>query len=478
MAPPAVTAAALELDDVQGLVARGYGNLRTAAFILVGLPDGAAAKKWLEGLADDVTPAAERPSRRSVQVAFTAAGLARLGLDPSASGFSPEFVGGMTTPHRRRLLGDLGDNAPEAWEWGGPGTPAVDAVLLLYAADAHELDVARAEQIERLTAAGLREVATLPTRELDAYEHFGFHDGISQPFVEGLSRRGRWQDTIRAGEFVLGYPNEYGLYTESPAVAASSDPTGILPGTRSDGRTRDLGRNGTYLVLRQLTQHVHRFWGYADAVSRRADGTEDPAGRERIAAKMVGRWPEGAPLVLSPDRDDPRLSGMNEFDYHASDPGGDRCPVGAHVRRANPRDSLDPDPGSRASVAINKRHRILRRGRGYGTRITIDEALANGTDPASDDGRGLHFLCLNANIARQFEFIQHTWINDPKFTGLYDDPDPMVGARSGGRCDFTVQAHPVRTRLQAIPEFVSVRGGAYFFLPGIRAVRYLATLGS
>ena len=293
-----------------------------------------------------------------------------------------------------------------------------------------------------------------------------------------MSRTGPWADTVRAGEFVLGYPNEYGRYTESPTVAASSDPTGILPGARSDGRGRDLGRNGTYLVLRQLAQHVHRFWQFADRVSSGPGRRQDPAERVRVAAKMVGRWPEGAPLVLSPDRDDPKLSGANDFAYHGADPNGERCPVGAHVRRANPRDSLDPDPGSRASVAINKRHRILRRGRGYGTRISIDEALANGSDPASDEGRGLHFLCLNANIARQFEFIQHSWINDPTFVGLYGDPDPLVGARSGDRRDFTIQASPVRTRLEAVPEFVSVRGGAYFFLPGIRALRYLATRGS
>ena len=179
---------------------------------------------------------------------------------------------------------------------------------------------------------------------------------------------------------------------------------------------------------------------------------------------------------MSPDHDDPHLSGANDFAYHASDPFGDRCPVGAHVRRANPRDSLDPDPGSRASVAINKRHRILRRGRSYGPRITVEEALRDGED--SDDPRGLHFLCLNANIARQFEFIQHTWVNDPKFAGLYDDPDPLVGARSGARGDVTIQERPVRTRLRAMPEFTSVRGGAYFFLPGIRALRYLATLRS
>ena len=174
--------------------------------------------------------------------------------------------------------------------------------------------------------------------------------------------------------------------------------------------------------------------------------------------------------------DDPSLAKANDFGYFNEDPDGLRCPIGAHIRRANPRDSLDPDPGSRASVAINKRHRILRRGRGYGPRITVEEALRGDEEP--DEPRGLHFLCLNANIARQFEFIQHTWVNDPKFAGLYDDPDPLVGARSGNRGDVTIQGRPVRTRLQGMPEFTSVRGGAYFFLPGIRALRYLATLRS
>jgi Dyp-type peroxidase family len=468
--------AVLELEDIQGLVARGYGNLPSAAFVLVGFPDDADSRGWLGRLADEVTPAAERPDRRSLHVAFTARGLARLGLDPATGGFSPEFVGGMTTPHRRRLLGDLGANAPEGWDWGGPSTPGVHAVLLLYAVDDDELEAFLAIQTSGLASAGLRAIGTLPTRPLDAYEHFGFHDGISQPIVEGLSRQGRWEDSVRAGEFVLGYPNEYGRYTDVPLVGASADPAGILPPARDGGGAHDLGRNGTYLVLRQLAQYVHRFWGYADQAARSNGGPAYPAERERVAAKLVGRWPSGAPLVLSPDRDDRGLSGFNDFDYHGADPLGDRCPVGAHIRRANPRDALDPDPGTRASVAVGKRHRILRRGRSYGSRVGVEEALARDEDARED--RGLQFLSLNANIARQFEFIQHSWINDPKFVGLYDDPDPLVGARSGSHSVFTVQRSPVRARLPSMPEFVSVRGGAYLFLPGIRAVRYLATLGS
>src|SRR4029077_15878046 len=144
--------------------------------------------------------------------------------------------------------------------------PPVDAVLLLYAADAAELEAARHQQSARLGTAGLRQLAAPPTRGLDAYEHFGFHDGISQPIVEGLARKGPWAATGRAGEVVLGYPNEYGLYTEGPGVDSAADPAGVLPKARATGggAGRDLGRNGTYRVLRQLAQHVHRFWQFAD----------------------------------------------------------------------------------------------------------------------------------------------------------------------------------------------------------------------
>ncbi|MFC6986923.1 hypothetical protein [Streptomyces cirratus] len=183
---------------------------------------------------------------------------------------------------------------------------------------------------------------------------------------------------------------------------------------------------------------------------------------------MMGRWPSGAPLVHAPLRDDPSLGSDNDFGYFAADPDGLSCPLGAHVRRANPRDSLDPQPGSARSVAIGRRHRILRRGRAYG------DGDGNGNGDGNGDGdRGLHFLCLGANISRQFEFIQHTWLNNAHFNGLYDGPDPVVAARQNHDATFTVQARPVRTRYRDLPQFVSVQGGAYFFLPGLQALRYL-----
>ena len=152
--------------------------------------------------------------------------------------------------------------------------------------------------------------------------------------------------------------------------------------------------------------------------------------------------------------------------------------MGSHIRRTNPRDSLGPDPGSAKSIAVNKRHQLLRRGRIFGVPVAASmdpDEIMNG-DPAGE--RGLYFICLNANISRQFEFVQHSWSNNPKFAGLYSDPDPLTGTRhSTAEPDaFTIPADPVRQRVTGLPEFVTVRGGGYFFLPGIRAIRYLAAL--
>ena len=293
---------------------------------------------------------------------------------------------------------------------------------------------------------------------------------MSQPFVEGLSKTGPPENTVKAGEFLLGYENEYGLYTDRPLLDPSADPDGVLPRDAAGSGRADLGRNGSYLVFRQLRQDVPRFWHFVDTATRTADGRSDPAARVRLAAKMVGRWPSGAPLTLAPDADDPALADANDFAFHEHDRRGARCPIGSHIRRSNPRDSLDPRPGSAASFEINRRHRLLRRGREYGPPLSIEEALA-GDDRAD---RGLHFVCLNANIQRQFEFVNHTWLNNPKFADLYDDADPLVAPSAPHGGTFTMPTEGVRERVTNVPRFVSVRGGAYFLLPGLAALRYLA----
>ena len=459
---------AVEREDVQGLLASGYGHLHEARFLLLAIDQPARAGAWLSRLADELTTSVGRSPGTAVNVAIAPSGLAKLGLPPTLGRFSDRFLDGMTAPHRSRALGDIGDDAPERWRWGGAKTPAIDLLLLLYAEDTAALS--RLEQ--RLTGAddGLDLVLALDTRWSDR-EHFGFRDGIAQPHIAGL-RDGRPDDTIRPGEFVLGYRNEHDQLTGRPLVDRASDPAAILPVDPVSGDA-DLGRNGTYLVLRQLSQDVRAFWTYVDQASSGGNGHHDPAARVRLAAQIVGRWPDGEPLVLAPDAPRETLEPTDDFRYHRLDPDGLRCPLGAHIRRAHPRDTLDPRPGTDRSIGLDKLHRLLRRGRGYGTPMAVDAAL-NGAGRDHDE-RGLHFICLCANIARQFEFVQHTWLNNPKFKGLYDDPDPLVGP--AGR-SLTLQSRPVNRRVKELPSFVGVRGGAYFFLPGVRAVRYLASLAA
>jgi len=452
----------LDLDDIQGLLAGGYGSLKFATFLLLGVDDASAAGAVVARWAGQVTPASVRPADVATNIALTAAGVAALSPGrPLAGGFSEQFASGMATTYRSRLLGDLDDASPGHWRWGGPATDPVHVMVLVYARTPELLDQRCDAVIGDADGNGLRVVERLETSELLPTEPFGFHDGISQPQVAGL---GRGSDTaagaVRTGEFVLGYTNEHGQLTERPLLPPADDPRSVLPRDKATGLA-DLGRNGSYLVVRQLRQDIDAFWSFADEASRGDDGHPDPQARELLAAKMVGRWPSGAPLVLATDHDDPALGSENTFGYQHTDPQGLACPIGSHVRRVNPRDSLEPRPGTEQSLAINRRHRLLRRGRSYG-----------GADSSGE--HGLYFMCLNANLARQYEFVQHTWVNNPSFNGLYDEPDPLVSPRGGKGTYFSLPGKPVRRRYADLPQFVHMRGGAYFFLPGIRALRYLA----
>ncbi len=459
----AVSKPRLDLDDIQGLIARGYGGLRFAAFLLLAVEDPAAARDTLGGWATQLTTAARRPGDVALNVALTAAGVEAIAPGVAGcTGFSQQFTSGMTTEYRSRLLGDTEDDDPCGWDWGAPGTDAVHVLLMVYADSADRLATRCAELTAEAESAGLRLRHQLPTSELTLNENFGFHDGISQPQIEGLGTEPA-AGQVKAGEFVLGYRNEYGLLTDRPLLPSGADPAGLLPRDAGTGAP-DLGRNGTYLVLRTLRQDVGAFHAFTEAATRDAAGRPDPDRQALLGAKMVGRWPSGAPLSLAPTHDDPSLADNNAFAYQADDPRGLACPIGSHVRRTNPRDSLEPQPGTEASLAINRRHRLLRRGRSYGS-------------PHAGDC-GVQFIVLNANLARQYEFVQHTWVNNPVFNQLENETDPLVGTRRAKRSYFTTPARPARRRYAELPQFVHVRGGAYFFLPGIRALRFLASARS
>ena len=467
------------LQDIQGIVISGYGHLPCASYLLLRVTDAAAARRWLAHLVDEITVSERKHEGTSLNLALTSDGLAHLGLDAEALATFPRpFLEGMATPHRSRILGDADENAPANWDWGGDEeSKAVDVLLLFFASDETALEDLLKQHRAGFSQSGMTEVIALSAgRQPNSHEHFGFADGMGQPAIEGSLQMDKAtpRNVIKAGEILLSYINDYDKPADSPMVNAARDPRALLPDPPSIGETtnalsrvRDLGRNGTYLVFRQLAQHVANFYQFLDEATRQPNGQLDPAASNRLAAKFVGRWPEGAPLVLSPDADNPALGKANDFGYRDTDARGFRCPIGSHIRRANPRDTLGPD--AKTALKSANRHRILRRGRSYGQRPA---------DRRVDDGleRGLHFICLNSDIERQFEFVQQTWVNNPVFGGLDGEVDPLIGNLNKGDALMTVQADPLRTRIHNLRRFVTVKGGAYFFLPSIRALRYLSSL--
>jgi Dyp-type peroxidase family len=478
------------LDQVQGIILRGYELLRAARFLLLGLGDRAGARRWLQQLLPHVHSAKDRPTERAVNVAFTRAGLAVLVDLPDESwrGFSREFLEGMDTPHRQRVLGDTGDSAPSKWRWGRSDDPhPVHAVLMLYANDETGMEALQQTHEALLRDCGITVLYPLSTAILTGRkEQFGFRDGIAQPLVLGVNKEPPIHhkepdnpgNQVKPGEFLLGFPNEYDRMSVSPTVPSPGG-TGHL----------DFGYCGSYLVFRQLRQDVRGFWQLMDRATARPGQTEKEHAdaRTALAAKMVGRWPSGAPLALSPQGDNPKLEDADQYGFYGDDALGAKVPIGSHTRRANPRDALEPGPEGKGRLApeeslrVTKLHRMIRRGRPYGKPIadSMNPADVLRTPPCPDEEEcGLHFLCFNANIARQFEFVQQTWVNNPKFGGLYADNDPIMGQRKPDQLSaadtFTAQGEPVRRRLRGLPDFVQVRGGAYFFMPGLEALKYLA----
>jgi deferrochelatase/peroxidase EfeB len=498
MARP-VMSTAPEFADIQGIARFGYRRLTAACFYLLEIADAAAARDWL--LRAPVTDAKERdpPPETALQVALSAVGLRALGIpDDIIAGFSTEFLAGMAgEANRSHRLGDVGGSDPMRWQWGGPG--ATPHVLVMIYAVPKRFETWQREVTDSTFNGAFRVMRRLATTDLDGREPFGFVDGISQPTIDWERReqidaiRLEYRNVAALGEFLLGYPNEYGKYTDRPLLTPEADPFGLLPGAEEDSDHRDLGRNGTYLVMRDLSQDLAGFWEFLD---RQRSDTGLTA--EELAEAMVGRTIDGTPLVslsgtlvAGVNGDD---SASNNFTF-SDDPDGKRCPLGAHIRRANPRNADMPGgPGGAISrlirtagfgrhgarddlVAPVRFHRILRRGRPYGPASSPQRVPPSG----ADEERGIHFICLNANIARQFEFVQNAWMVGTKFDGLIDEGDPLLGNRQPvpgcpAADGFTyARDGAVRRRLVGLPQFVTVRGGAYFFLPGIRALRYLAT---
>ncbi len=443
-------------SDIQGLVLHGYKVMDAACFLLLKIEDPVQARRWLRETLPYVTTAADKTSEQLSQwttclnLALTWSGLKALGLPATAlETFPAEFREGMSA--RADVLGDTGESAPEDWEFGGASGPArqneLHVMLMLYGTTEAEVSALLGWERPRLAAGGLRELGAqraARTRDAEGHvvEHFGFRDGISQPLVEGfVDPKHTHPDStspIKAGEFLLGYENEYAEIPDAPGGA-------------------ELGHNGSYLVLRKLRQDVGAFQHFLETHKDLAVGETDALKKQWLAAKLMGRWPNGAPLRPGEDTPPARPSAGghgidNTFGFNEKDQEGYGCPVASHIRRANPRDALPPSV--EMSRQVSRRHRILRRG------IT----WSDGAD------KGMYFIAINANIARQFEFLQQTWLNNGKFGGRYDERDPLVTHGAG---KVTLPRQPLRLCVEGIERFVTVKGGGYFFLPGLKALEIL-----
>ena len=519
-------------EQTQGLVVSGFGSLTKgcALFLNIGTADplGGNRGAWL-GVLDQIAPiTSAQPSAASASqaaaLAFTWTGLQVMGMaETSLASFLSPFREGMMQEDRLRRLGDR-----RKGEWlqtvilGGPlwsanvpqsgtmapkvgaydvtrffsetafgGGETVHAALLLYTLD----QTAAATLSDRIEQALLPHgVAVVRKLELNlevetsgvSNEHFGFADGLSQPVPYDTSQAvlldGRPvtdPDPIQGvplGEILLGYVNGHHETPPGPVVPGDAGRTidrPVAAGMAADPDAEgffDFGCNGSYLVIRELKQDVAAFWQSMDA-NATVIQTRDPDHSAHItadwlAARVVGRDRNGHLLcpggVLPAAADG---SPDSNYLFRKSDPLGRGCPMGSHVRRANPRDTLAPTE-QQGPTLLNSanNHRILRRGRKYGPRIA---------DLRTDDGqdRGLLFMCLNTDIARQFEFIQTTWLLNSSFATLFQEVDPLVGPNG----PMSIPEDPLRRRIN-VDTFVQMVGGDYFFLPSLPALRYLAML--
>ncbi|MBT0767608.1 hypothetical protein KIH74_01645 [Kineosporia sp. J2-2] len=488
-----------DLTDVQNLVSSGYPRHSAARHLMLRVTDAAAARAWLRPVIDEIPtagwaehlvdklgrdvegadsgrPTPDRPSSPTfaAHVAVSYSGLSELGLPTEElTGFPVEFTAGMAA----REAGLIPGTGTRPWRGPYAGDAKPHLLLMLSAPDQATLDAELADRPGLLPGpdsglvivddidAGRISDAPSPdgARAAGFREHFGFVDGLSQPRVHGVTT-GRHTAELPPGEALLGYQDVDGD-TAGSGVAAS------------------VGRNGSYLVWRKLEQDVAGFEELTRDLAGNLAG-KVPTGTDAVelaAAKLMGRWRDGTPITLSTDG--PRQSMIKQpFTFQAADAEGHGCPVGAHVRRANPRDSrpVEPNPehtqgrndGLEGTLAL--RHRMLRRGIPYGKPVSAGTwagAEAPAGDP--DEERGLLFVALVGDIHRQFEFIQAHWMSDGNAFRLGTDRDVISGAAPDG-CKFVVQGHPNPSFVEQPRQIVTCRGGEYFLLPGISALRRIA----
>ena len=469
-----------DLSDLQGNVLRGYKDKPYVRYLILEIADRVAARRWLaaaiSGRDHDVPQITsgnwgKAKPQTCFNIGLTYEGLRALGTPGASLAMFPnEFIEGMTA--RALKLGDVGASAPDTWPSPFNEPQRIHLIATIHAENVEQLDQVQQRALDRnaLTLLGMREGKGFA----DDVVHFGYRDNIMQPRFEGIhdpERHADGQPLAPLGTVLLGYPtNLEGLQWRVPQPA-------------------ELGHNGTFNAFRILKQDVVGFEKYLDQAAAdllahpKVDEVLPPGAdlnicqalsitppsrhaalREVVAANLCGRWRDGTPLALSADMPDANVD-RAKFDYDENS----RCPYGAHIRRCNPRG------GHIVQRVANNSRRLVRRGVPYGPAYKRDESGDSGSD---EPERGLLGNFIGASLGAQFEAMSCDWLNlglqDPRITG---SNDPITGTNDPATSWFDLPLKSGDTiRLRGLPEFVSTRGGAYTFLPSLKAIRYLGSL--
>ena len=458
----------LQLDDIQGIILRGYGSFARVRHFIVAVADAGRARIFIGNLIGSI-PATINPEKLAIttaatwhvkpdytlNLAFTYEGLSALGVPPTLlAGFAPEFASGAIG--NATAIFDVDASAPANWEGNMGVTSEVHAIFSLFARTSHELESRTSELLTAISDSfrltHRHDGHALP----DGYVHFGYRDGLSQPWIAGGPKPARpypglgvnKDGSSPAGDFLLGYENSF-ANKYSPGVADTP-----------------LGRNGSFAAFRILKQEVAGFEKYLQAAASTVNLTPD-----QLAAKFLGRWRSGQPLALCPAAPCPIPSDrLNMFLYAGTAPGqsepdpkGVACPIGAHIRRGNPRDEI-------VAGFFTQQARIIRRNVPYGPAFNPQQP---------DDGieRGLIGYFINADFANQFQFLMSQWMNTDNFVGgMISGVDPLIGANSPSSSVFTIPTSPTSSvKVSGFERFVITRGSAYCFLPSMTGLRYIAS---
>jgi Dyp-type peroxidase family len=490
----------IDLANIQGNVLAGF-NKDHQRLLFFRIGDGDRGRSWLAAIVDETATSEEvlafnelfrrarsrrggegfTPQATWLNVALTYPGLVTLGVGAAELAMFPEaFREGMA--RRAELLGDVDESAPARWV--GPfASSDVHGLLLLAADDPTVLDRLARGHTQRMAAHGVQVVfddAGRVREDEPGHEHFGFRDAVSQPGIRGLTRRQNpdnaeqgapGQELLWPGEFVLGYPTQI----RTPDPNAEEEGENQQPGpisTSGPAWTAD----GSYLVFRRLRQDVAGFRRFlADAAARQG------VSKERLGAKLVGRYPSGAPLERTedtpkgvdttkadPSRRDPTVLDprkINNFEFAEDDADGKVVPRAAHIRKAYPRDEKTPTGGE----ADTQTHRILRRGIPYGQ--SFREDAPPGSPAGADADRGLLFLGYQSSLEQQFEFVTSQWFNKADHPERGDGHDPIISQATRTKSFTLPGGRPDHLTMRP---FIFTTGGAYLFQPSIAALRRLS----